>query len=73
MDLEMFRDTSTRANLEKLLQRGVEQIGPDTGELASGLSGEGRMTEPLEIVERIRKDLSGDSKLNGKRMPFLRR
>ncbi|MCB9164364.1 MAG: bifunctional phosphopantothenoylcysteine decarboxylase/phosphopantothenate--cysteine ligase CoaBC [Flavobacteriales bacterium] len=68
MDLEMFRDASTHANLDRLKERGVRQIGPDSGELASGLSGEGRMSEPEVIVARLHADLVGGSKLNGKRL-----
>lgn len=68
MDLEMYRDASTHANLDLLRQRGVRTIGPESGELASGLSGEGRMTEPEDIVARLHADLIGGSKLNGKRL-----
>ena len=68
MDLEMFRDASTHSNLELLKARGVRQIGPESGELASGLSGEGRMSEPEAIVARLHADLVGRSKLNGKRI-----
>lgn len=68
MDLEMFRDASTPSNLELLKARGVRQIGPESGELASGLSGEGRMSEPEAIVARLHADLVGASKLNGKRI-----
>jgi len=68
MDLEMYRDAGTHTNLDVLRQRGVRTIGPDSGELASGLSGAGRMTEPEEIVERLYSDLVGNSKLNGKRV-----
>ncbi len=69
MDLEMYRDASTHANLDLLRERGVRTIGPESGELASGLSGEGRMTEPEEIVRAIASaDLVGQSKLNGKRI-----
>lgn len=68
MDLEMYRDHGTSANLETLRQRGVRTIGPESGELASGLSGAGRMTEPEAIVERLYSDLVGHSKLNGKRV-----
>ncbi len=68
MDLEMYRDPSTHANLEKLRDRSVRTIGPASGELASGLSGEGRMTEPEDIVHRLHADLVGNSKLNGKRI-----
>ncbi len=68
MDLQMFRDGSTNANLEILKARGVRQIGPESGELASGLSGEGRMSEPETIVAQLHADLVGNSKLNGKRI-----
>lgn len=68
MDLEMFRDASTQANLDTLAERGVRRIGPESGELASGLSGEGRMSEPEAIVARLHADLLGTSKLNGKRI-----
>ena len=68
MDLEMFRDATTHSNLEMLKTRGVRQIGPESGELASGLSGEGRMSEPEAIVARLHADLVGRSKLNGKRI-----
>ena len=68
MDLEMYRDASTHANLDLLKARGVRQIGPESGELASGLSGEGRMSEPEAIVARMHADLVGYSKLNGKRI-----
>ena len=68
MDLEMFRDPTTHANLEQIRERGVITIGPDSGELASGLSGEGRMTEPEAIVARLHADLVGKSNLNGKRI-----
>lgn len=68
MDLEMFRDASTQANLDTLAERGVRRIGPESGELASGLSGEGRMSEPEAIVARLHADLLGNSKLNGKRI-----
>lgn len=68
MDLEMFRDAGTQANLKTLRERGVRTIGPDSGELASGLSGEGRMTEPDAIVDALIAELLGDSKLAGKRI-----
>lgn len=68
MDLEMYRDASTHANLDLIATRGVRQIGPENGELASGLSGEGRMSEPEAIVARLHADLVGVGKLNGKRI-----
>jgi phosphopantothenoylcysteine decarboxylase / phosphopantothenate---cysteine ligase len=66
MDLEMFRDRSTARNLEILRSRGVRTIGPESGELASGLTGEGRMSEPEAIVEALIQDLLTGSRLNGR-------
>ncbi|MFZ1687443.1 MAG: bifunctional phosphopantothenoylcysteine decarboxylase/phosphopantothenate--cysteine ligase CoaBC [Flavobacteriales bacterium] len=68
MDLEMFKDHSTAANLAALLARGVKTIGPDSGELASGLEGQGRMTEPEAIVQHLVRELMSSSKLSGKRI-----
>ena len=68
MDLEMFADPATAHNLDLLRQRGVHTIGPESGELASGLQGAGRMTEPMDIVHRLATDLMEGSPLAGKRM-----
>jgi len=54
MDRDMFTHTATTANLNILKERGVTVIEPDSGELASGLEGKGRMAEP----GRIRKELT---------------
>lgn len=53
MDLDMYAHVSTQANLATLRERGVKVIEPGEGELASGLSGKGRMAEPEQIVEEI--------------------
>lgn len=66
MDLEMYRDPSTRSNLEVLHQRAVHIIGPEEGELASGLVGEGRMTEPDGIVRQVVATLLGASPWAGR-------
>ncbi len=50
MDVDMWNHAATRANLETLRARGVGIISPGEGELASGLSGAGRMAEPEEIA-----------------------
>ncbi|MBP8823797.1 MAG: bifunctional phosphopantothenoylcysteine decarboxylase/phosphopantothenate--cysteine ligase CoaBC [Flavobacteriales bacterium] len=68
MDLEMYRDAAVQANLAQLVQRGVHMIGPDAGELASGLHGLGRMTEPDAIVDRLIAEVMGRSPLAGKRV-----
>ena len=68
MDLEMYRHPSTKKNIEILNNLGNVMIDPGTGELASGLIGEGRMEEPIDIVEIICNHLKRDLPLNGKRI-----
>lgn len=68
MDLEMWKDASTASNMVLLKERGVGVIGPESGELASGLSGEGRMSEPETIIAALMEALVGKSKLAGKRL-----
>lgn len=53
MDLDMWKHSSTVENIQKLKSYGNIVITPGTGELASGLFGEGRMEEPDEIVKFI--------------------
>jgi phosphopantothenoylcysteine decarboxylase / phosphopantothenate---cysteine ligase len=53
MDADMFTHPGTQENLTKLKQFGHHIISPDTGELASGLLGQGRMAEPEAIAQRI--------------------
>ena len=68
MDLEMWKEPTTASNIDLLRSRGVRTIGPDTGELASGLSGEGRMSEPDEILEQLHALLIGTGRLNGRKL-----
>lgn len=51
MDLDMFQHVSTQRNIENLRQSGNYFIEPETGELASGLEGKGRMAEPENIIK----------------------
>jgi phosphopantothenoylcysteine decarboxylase/phosphopantothenate--cysteine ligase len=53
MDLDMFLHPSTKRNISLLKSYGNIIIDPATGELASGLSGKGRMEEPEVIVQLI--------------------
>ncbi len=57
MDLDMWGHPATRANLATLRERGVGIIAPGEGELASGLTGAGRMAEPEEIVAFLAENL----------------
>ena len=53
MDLDMYQHPSTRQNLEMAEDFGHFIIPAEEGELASGLSGQGRMAEPETIAEKI--------------------
>jgi phosphopantothenoylcysteine decarboxylase/phosphopantothenate--cysteine ligase len=53
MDLEMYQHPSVKRNIEQVLQDGVLVIPPDHGELASGLSGEGRLPEPETLYHEV--------------------
>ncbi len=68
MDLDMYKHKSTINNLERLKSFGNKIIKPGTGELASGLNGEGRMAEPEEIVDYLLKSLSEGLPFLGKKV-----
>ena len=53
MDLDMYAHPSTRANMRTLLSYGNHIIEPESGFLASGLEGKGRMEEPAVIARRL--------------------
>lgn len=66
MDLDMYKHPSTQINIKKLQDFGNRLIPVSSGELASGLVGEGRMAEPEEIVDFIINDINNQKELNGK-------
>lgn len=66
MDLDMYQHPTTKENISKLDSYGNKIIPAESGELASGLSGEGRMAEPENIVSFIEKDLETQAPLFGK-------
>lgn len=55
MDLDMWSHPSTQRNVETLRRDGVIIVEPQSGFLASGLTGKGRMEEPEKIVEAAEK------------------
>jgi phosphopantothenoylcysteine decarboxylase/phosphopantothenate--cysteine ligase len=72
MDLDMWAHPSTQSNIKKLQEYGNRLIPPGTGELASGLVGEGRLAEPEEILRFLEKTLADAASerkgpLNGKK------
>ncbi len=68
MDLDMYKHQSTINSLSALQGFGNVMIPATSGELASGLIGEGRMAEPEEILAFIEKDVLGKLPLNGKKI-----
>lgn len=53
MDLDMYAHSTTQKNLDDLNDKGVNILYPTEGELASGLSGKGRMQEPENMLEQL--------------------
>lgn len=69
MDLDMYVHPSTQANLERLRSYGNHIIEPQSGYLASGLEGKGRMEEPEAIVKAVDDYFRGNTgQLAGKRI-----
>ena len=67
MDEDMWHHPATRKNIEILKENGSQFLPVNTGELASGLSGEGRMAEPEEIVTYLEGFFSKTQDLKGKK------
>ena len=65
MDLDMYQHASTKRNLDQIVKDGVVIIPPGSGELASGLIGEGRMSEPEEIYASIKDYFQISNDLEG--------
>lgn len=68
MDLDMYQHPTTKENLAQLESFGNIIIPAESGELASGLIGEGRMAEPENILSFIENDLKKKSPLFGKKV-----
>jgi phosphopantothenoylcysteine decarboxylase/phosphopantothenate--cysteine ligase len=68
MDLDMYQHPTTKANLETLRKNGNLVIPAESGELASGLSGEGRMAEPEHILEFVKQVLEQNLPLTGQKV-----
>ena len=68
MDLDMYQHPSTKNSLEKLQSFNNVLIPATSGELASGLVGEGRMAEPEDIISFIEKEMLSKLPLRGKKV-----
>lgn len=68
MDCDMFAHVTTQTNLTTLRNHGVTIADSPAGELASGLTGKGRMAEPEQILDLVVKTLNTEKKksLQGK-------
>ena len=61
MNTAMWEHPATQENLTLLVERGAEVVGPAEGELAEGLVGMGRMSEPTEVAARVEALLGADA------------
>ena len=62
MNVRMWEHLSTKENLQKLKSFGYQIIGPEIGDMACGEYGEGKMTEPMNIINYIDDYLKGIKK-----------
>ena len=65
MDVDMWLHPATRANVARLQEYGNHLIDVESGELASGLHGQGRLAEPETILERLAEVVEGVKGLRG--------
>lgn len=68
MDLDMYAHPTTTRNLERLEQDGAHIIPAESGALASGLVGFGRMAEPETLLQVIDQHFSADKSYEGKKI-----
>ncbi|PKP18031.1 MAG: bifunctional phosphopantothenoylcysteine decarboxylase/phosphopantothenate--cysteine ligase CoaBC [Bacteroidetes bacterium HGW-Bacteroidetes-21] len=68
MDCDMYAHSATQANVCILQERGHVFVEPDEGELASGLTGKGRMAEPERIVKEIASFFEQKNELKGNKV-----
>lgn len=68
MEHHMWHHPTTQANLATLRARGVDVIGPETGRLASGATGDGRLLAPSAILDAIITSGQGRGRLQGARI-----
>jgi phosphopantothenoylcysteine decarboxylase/phosphopantothenate--cysteine ligase len=68
MDDDMYKNEVTQDNIRSLKKLGYKIIDPDSGELASGLIGIGRMAEPEAIFDFVKAELMRQEDLKGKKV-----
>ncbi len=67
MNNKMWQNSATSENIDVLKSRGLHILGPASGDQACGEQGEGRLLEPMEIVQALSR-LAVPSRLQGKRV-----
>ena len=68
MDVEMWRHAATQANVSELRRRGATIVGPETGALASGLSGPGRLAALAAIADAVKLAVAKRGSMAGLRV-----
>lgn len=68
MDANMYAAPAVQANVATLRDRGVVIAGPGEGRMASGLTGKGRLEEPLRIVGLVRQAIGRNGDYAGRRV-----
>lgn len=67
MESAMYAHAATQTNLRTLAGRGAVVVGPESGRLASGAEGLGRMSEPVDILQSVLRVLETGQDLAGRR------
>lgn len=68
MEHGMWHHPATQAHMATLASRGVTRVGPGSGALASGRSGDGRMAEPEAIAAHVQALARGEASMAGRRV-----
>lgn len=71
MNVEMWQNPTVQKNSDKLEQEGWIRIGPDTGHLACGMTGEGRLSSPERILDAVKQQITEALPLQGQRILIL--
>ncbi|NVJ87657.1 MAG: bifunctional phosphopantothenoylcysteine decarboxylase/phosphopantothenate--cysteine ligase CoaBC [Algoriphagus sp.] len=68
MDLDMYQHPAVRKNIQTLQSFGHKLLDAESGELASGLSGQGRMMEPESIIDELKQFFEKEQDFKGKKV-----
>ncbi|MCD8050015.1 MAG: bifunctional phosphopantothenoylcysteine decarboxylase/phosphopantothenate--cysteine ligase CoaBC [Clostridia bacterium] len=68
MNCHMYENPIVQENLKRLMERGFVVIEPESGHLACGEDGKGRLPQPEDIVERVFAEIAYEKNLAGKRV-----